>query len=229
MLDLVQEALASTLTQVVFSRYQIPFLKFDASLAETHKREASPTEFEVENGQTISDHVVIKPFNLKLQVVVSDTPLGGFFAAAAAVTTSVALRATPNPALIKNSALALAALPLLPQLNRPSATAYDVLLGLQADRLPVDVSTSLRLYRNLWIKSISIPRDPKTGAGWIADIELVQLLLVNPLSMAVTAPVTPDQSALKHSEGEKAANKNVQAAERGFNSTAGIKAAPKVN
>jgi len=50
-------------------------VEFDATLSEAHSHTAKATEFPVETGATISDHVVQMPDAVKLEGVVSNTPL----------------------------------------------------------------------------------------------------------------------------------------------------------
>lgn len=208
-LSLPEKVIAALTRQVVVFQNGLPVMRFDASISETHSRDTQPTEFEVENGQTISDHIVMKPFNLKMQAVISDTPISSLIGVAAALTTTRASQAQPNPAVLKNSSIALAALPLIPatQLFEPSKSTYEQLLALQADRFPVDLNTSLRGYTNLFIKKISVPREAKTGGGIVVDLEFVQLLLISPLTVATGINTSiPDLAAGVSAEGAKSAN-----------------------
>jgi hypothetical protein len=48
----------------------------DAAIEEIHSYECAVTQFPVESGGTISDHVRILPHGLQLDCIVSDTPIG---------------------------------------------------------------------------------------------------------------------------------------------------------
>lgn len=50
-------------------------ITFDASLSETHGREADITEHEVEEGVAIADHIRLRPIEVTVEAIVSATPL----------------------------------------------------------------------------------------------------------------------------------------------------------
>lgn len=52
-------------------------LSFDAAPQDTHSADADATEHPVESGGAVVDHVVQKPEVLKVEGLVSDTPIGG--------------------------------------------------------------------------------------------------------------------------------------------------------
>lgn len=154
----------------------------DACVQETHSRESPPTEFEIEDGQTVSDNIVVKPFSLEIQGVISDTPLS---ALASALTTAAGV-ALPSAGLVGASVginAARALFPAIAESESPSVNAYLQLLSLQENKQPFDVLTTLRRYKNMWIKSISVPRDSQTGQVLLFTVSLVELLLVSPVTV----------------------------------------------
>jgi ribosomal protein L15 len=60
------------------------YLRFDALVSEAPDYTAVPTQSQVEDGATISDHVTLKPVKLVVQGIITDTPvsLTGQFSAA---------------------------------------------------------------------------------------------------------------------------------------------------
>lgn len=51
------------------------YVQFDASLAEQHRRESEITDYPIEQGANISDHVRPKPIIVQLLCIVSQTPI----------------------------------------------------------------------------------------------------------------------------------------------------------
>lgn len=51
------------------------YVKLDASLAENHRRESEITQYPIEVGANISDHVRPKPIMLTIKGIVSSTPI----------------------------------------------------------------------------------------------------------------------------------------------------------
>lgn len=49
------------------------------------------------------------------------------------------------------------------KVNEPADAAYDMLLKVRADRLPVTIRTSLRTYENMALQNLSIPRASGRG------------------------------------------------------------------
>lgn len=189
-----------------------PVLQLDCSVKETHSRSSPPTEFEIENGQTISDHIIVKPFSLKLTGLITDSPISLL----SNLLTAGISKVLPNPGVLGKGASALALLPVIGGTSSPSTAAYLQLLQMQSAALPVSVFTSLFLYKNMWIKDISVPRDAKTGKCLLFDVEFVQLLLVSPTSVDVSFFAAPDISAAQANEGAQQANLPLDAAKKGF-------------
>lgn len=155
----------------------------DCSVQETHKRDSPPTEFPVETGETISDHIIVKPFELEIHGIISDTPLGLTQLIQGGVTTAVASILPPVGIITAGAGSAL--FKALSGSKSPSVAAFLQLLQLQESRQPFDVLTSLQRYSDMWIKSLSVPRDANTGQILFFQLSLVQLLLVSPQTVNI--------------------------------------------
>lgn len=197
--------------RVQFIQNNNTVVQFDASIKENHSKEAVPTEFPVENGQTISDHIIVKPFTLELTGIISDTPIGTAGQILTEVTTTLASYLAP-PAAVQSAVLGVgAAAALFKALSgskSPSVAAYAQLIQLQANALPVTVITTLYRYTNMWIKSITAPRDADTGQALLFTVSLVQLLLVSPSQVNIAVFSNPALSASLADLGEKGISAN---------------------
>lgn len=179
----------------------LPVLVFDCSVEEVHKRESQITEFETENGETVSDHIVIKPFQLHIQGIVTDAPLNVLASlGVAAVTTAIASQVS-KPGVLGQNAAAIAALPLIPNPFSPSSSAYRALLDLQFAKLPFSVVTTLFEYKNMVVKSLSVPRNAQKGNAIFFELDLVQLLLVTPITVNLAQFAEADLSANQANKG----------------------------
>lgn len=173
-------------------------ISIDCTVSETHAKEGQPTDFPLENGESISDHIISKPFSLELQGIISDTPLKLLNSAL----TTVASAVIPASGIIAASA-GMALFSALSGSKSPSVAAYGQLLKLQANKLPFDVITTLQRYENMWIKSISVPRDAATGQVLVFNLSLVQLLLVSPQTVNIQKFTNGDLSANQASLGKQ--------------------------
>lgn len=201
---------------VSFIRFGVPLLTFDASLSEIHKRASPATEFEIENGQTISDHIVVKPFELHLQVLISNDAISGLGALGKAAATTALTKLAPNPAVLGANAAGIAALPLIPDQFSAVKTSWNILLDLQWANIPFTVITSLKAYQNMWIKDLSAPRDSKTGNALVVDIQLQQLLIVSSLNANLSAFSEADIAANEAAKGAHSAEAASESEAVGF-------------
>lgn len=195
-------AIFGNTTRVQFIQNNNTVVQVDASIKETHKRSSPPTEFPVENGTTITDHVIIKPFNLELTGIISDTPIGNAQQLITEAATTLVSALTPPIGLIAGS-VAYALYKSLSNSKSPSVAAYEQLLNLQQNAQPVDILTSLKRYTNMWISDISVPRDAETGKVLLFTVSLVQLLLVTPQSVNIQIFANPDLAAAGADVGQQ--------------------------
>lgn len=105
----------------------------DAYISEGHTPEAELTEFEVERGSNITDNVRVKPFKLTVEGVISNAPLG------------LELEAIREAETAGEKS--------------PAAFVYEQLITMIETREPVDVTTSLRTYKNMVLLSCPVMRD----------------------------------------------------------------------
>jgi hypothetical protein len=167
-------------------------IQLDASVHESHTRESPPTEFPVEDGSVISDHILVKPFSLEINGVISDTPINPFSPTQIA---AVSAQALLPPVGIVAGAIGYQLFGSVSSSKSPSVSAYEQLLSLQQNGTPFNVLTTLKLYESMWIKSISVPRDVSLGNVLMFTIQLVQLILVSPQSISIQIYADPDTAA----------------------------------
>lgn len=122
---------------------EIGGIKIDASVSETHLTEMDLTENPVENGAKITDHVQIKPNELTIEGVISDSPLGDNF-----VQSIVNLEQKISTFF---------------GTEKRSIDAYNQMLKLQRSRDPFTVTTGLKVYSNMILTSLSINRTSETS------------------------------------------------------------------
>lgn len=108
----------------------------DAALSETHRRDSEVTEFPVESGSDLTDHIRQLPVELEIEGIVSNTPIG-------------------TVALLRDLDGGGGVLPV------DEAIAH--LERIWERRQLVTVQTSLKLYERMAMLKLEIPRDRKTG------------------------------------------------------------------
>lgn len=137
------------------SRATIGSVTIDASVSETHSDTSDVTENPVEQGAKITDHVQIKPKQLTIQGVISDTPI--------------------NFAFVDNVAGAINTVKSYLGGTTRSIDAYNRLVDIQRKRDPITVITGLRVYSNMILQNISVNRTATTGKAVHFTAELREI------------------------------------------------------
>jgi hypothetical protein len=125
-------------------------VQFDTIVSEDHRYTATTTNYPVEFGTIISDHIIKYPDEVTIQGMVSDTPLN-----------------------------------ILPTFNR-SVAAFNQLVEIQARRIPVTVVTGIKVYTNMAITVLNVPRTIKTGQTLTFNIEFKKIIFDNTVQVELS-------------------------------------------
>ena len=154
-------------------------LEFDATLSETHTGSAQTTDFPVEDGADLTDHIRRTPEELSITGIVSDTPI--LFLAS--------FRATPS-------------IPGGDPSNR-SQDAYGFLKGIKDAGQLVSIETTLRSYANMAITSMTVQRDKDLSKIMQLDLILREILIATTEQVAPPEPTNASRNG-KVRQGKKA-------------------------
>ena len=148
---------------------------FDAVLSLEHDQALTRTRHPVQTGAAVSSHAYIEPATLVLYVLMSDvTPQ---YAAAPQKQAPYIQPWTGNAS--------------------KSVSAYQQMLALQNQRLPLTVVTRLRTYTNMLIDRIAPREDEKTITGARFRIEFGQVFLASTQASPISArPNDTDSTGL---------------------------------
>jgi|GEM_PF-1572224 hypothetical protein len=173
---------------------EIDTIMLDAVLEEHHDITNQVTEFPVEDGYNISDHVIPKPMELRLQATITNSPM---------------LEQIDQHALAKQNALIHQYAPQLAGVSGTSGTsgqtgdrvmdAYSELCILAGFPAPatkdqnapiaptlITVTTGFRVYTQMIISRLSVPRRAEDGDSITFEIEFKRVRIVN----TQTSPVS---------------------------------------
>ncbi len=157
--------------------YDKVFLQLDAIISEAPSYTGTPTMSEVEDGEEISDHVTLKPLELSVQGIVSDTPM-------------LSRIANPNPN------------PTISRSPSPKQAAYDFLKKLQVDRRPFDFVGGFEVYRSMVITSFTPTRTKETGDTLRFSCTMRQIKTVSSQILTI-APKSKKSAMKKQSQGSQ--------------------------
>ena len=163
----------------------LDIVTFDATLQETQTFTSEVTEHPVEQGADITDHVRPKPIELRIQGIITETPLDDSLIMAAA-------KAVPGLGLLASSAFTLNSM-----LSNSGVVrgAFNSLRAIRDSGQPITVSTKYRSYSSMVITELAFTRDQHTGDAMAISLSLREVLTVSSAVTTIQLP-TMAQGAL---------------------------------
>lgn len=140
--------------RIYFSRgvpKQIGAITVDAFVRERHVKTARATNYPIETGELITDHVVVDPISLDIQGIVMGATLSGSSGA----------------------------------LGGRVLDAYKTFLDLIDNKIPVIVTTGLKVYENMIIENLTVDRDRTNGASLVFSATLKEIIIVSSQSTQI--------------------------------------------
>lgn len=207
-------ALKKGLVQFLTQPQGALIVAFDCQLDEDYQHQVDITDFPVEQGSLVNDHIIVKPFELSFTGVISDTPLHAIETLVTEGVTSI-VAATLGPLGTTVGGAGYAAYRMVKNSKAPSVAAYLQLRDLAIKNLaPFTVVTKLDTYKDMLIKSISAPRDNKTGDALTFKIALKQVNIVTAESVNVSLLKEPQISSQESDKGKVQGEKLGSGAEK---------------
>lgn len=157
-------------------------IPLDARVESTYRFSAEITQFPVESGATITDHAHLRPDEITLQGMVSDTPVNE-------LPTYLALRGDKE---YRAAGLR-------------SQNAFDALFVVWRDRLPLTVVTEYMVFDDMLIESFEVPRRPDQGEAIWFSATLRKVVTVETLTAALPPEVV---ARLKRRRSKSKAKRN---------------------
>ena len=143
----------------------------DCLVSDTHDFESDVTEFPTESGSDIADNIRNKPLRVTMECLVSNTPIGTLDSQ------------TSNSVIARSSGVF------------PADDAYKRMVVIRDAKALVTISTSLDVYENMAMESLSIPRTAGGGDYLHFTIKWVQVTTVeNVRTVRVSTPIAQGNS-----------------------------------
>jgi len=124
-----------------YKKGKVGSVELDVTMREDHRFSSIVTNYPIEEGSSLSDHIINEPPVVTLEGIVTDTPLA-----------------------------------ILTFFNR-SVDAFNRLVEIHEKRELVTVVTGLKVYPNMAITVLNVPRDIRTGQSLRFTIELQNVVL----------------------------------------------------
>lgn len=155
-------------------------LAFDGIMKTEHNLEVKPTQYPVQTGVVMTDHAIVLPNVLDIDIMVSDANPGnslngiktGNSLLDAAVDFGVRRFLTNGNVIAGN--------------NR-AVNAFEILSAMSAARIPVTVITRLGTYYNMLLTKISVPDDVQTQYALRASLHFEEIVVADVMEVTVSA------------------------------------------
>jgi hypothetical protein len=157
-------------------------LTLDATVKEQHTSRGEVTDFPVETGSEIADHKRVLPDRLKIEGVVSNTPLPS--------------QTTSSSGSFDDDMQAGV-------YSQRAETAYCMLLAIHQAGIAITVLTPLRQYANMEIENLDVPREASVGDVLRFSIDLKQIVTVNSQTVNVPKKAKASTKQQKQHDGTK--------------------------
>lgn len=205
-------------------------ISFDVTLAEQHEDISIVTEFPVEEGASVSDHIRSLPKALSVEVFVSNTPIrpnilkfrGRYDVKKLDLPTPFNFpRLFPGPLAAVPGAgtrAALAAIEgrMIPPIRQAYVLTFDpfdavgetynALISIKDEGSKLRVVTGLTEYTNMILVRVGTPRTIDDGTGATFQLDMRTVRKVSPLSVEAPAiPLEPNGGPKKNRGGQGAA------------------------
>jgi hypothetical protein len=159
-------------------------IPLDARVGGSYRFEAEITQFPVESGAQITDHVHLRPDVITLEGMVSDTPV-------TSIPTYLGLRGDQEAGTASSR----------------SQNAYDALHQVWRERLPVTVVTEYMVFDDMIIESFEVPKGQDRGEALWFTAALKKVNTVETLVAQLPADVV---ARLKRRRKKTAANRKAK-------------------
>ena len=177
-------------------------LELDATIQETHEYQNDVTEYPVEDGSTLSDNIRLAPERVTISGFVTNTPVSVIQENKAEVVEK--FDGTVEVKNLKRD-----------EVNNNVEFALDVLLRIAgrkidgADSEPelVTIVTGLRVYTDMAMTTLNIPRDATTGQALKFDASFVKIKKVNTETIELPNADDPDRAGGTVDTGQNTAPK----------------------
>lgn len=161
------------------TRGKIGALELDAILTESHSRRNRVTNFPVEEGADITDHISLLPIEFNMEGHITNTPVS--FGPA---NTGIVLSVGNNQSRV--------------------AAAYELLKEIFDSRALVTVVSGLEVYTEMAFVSLDIPRSARTGEvlNFSASFKKVRIVTSETVLIPKAAKSASDKAATKVDAGQ---------------------------
>jgi hypothetical protein len=192
--DVVDEDRTRTVTLSV--------LKVDATIQETHVSSVDISEHPIEDGSNVDDHITIKPKEITINGIVTDTPFTSAAQIGGLITSGAVALGSKLGSVggLVGAGVGATIGGMIGLSQNRAKDGFAFLQELQDQKQIFDVVTGLKLYKNMVLVNLSIPRTNQTGkainfTATMKSINVVAAEVINIPEAAIKSDVSASATA----------------------------------
>lgn len=165
-------------------KWPIGGMYFDGVMRTEHISRVRPTNYPVQTGVTMTDHAIIEPAEVTVEIMMTDAKADSYLQTPPAIGNILKTVGT----MYSN----FAGLPCMPTMvttpgEGRSIDAWKSLRALQMARVPITVETRLQTYHNMLIEELSAPDDVNTLHALRCTVRMREIIFATVAETAVSA------------------------------------------
>lgn len=172
-------------------KWPIGGIYFDGIMRTEHTSRIRPTQYPVQTGVTMTDHAIIEPADVTIEIFMTDAARSSFLQMPMNPVpgTILSLLGMSQGIFASNRLLMqlysnFGDLPCTPPMTSlagdgRSAAMWKSLRSMQLARVPITVETRLQTYHNMLIEELSAPDDVKTLHALSCTVRLKEIIFAN--------------------------------------------------
>lgn len=191
-------------------KWPIGGMYFDGIMRTEHTSRIRPTQYPVQTGVTMSDHAIIEPAEVTIEIMMTDAAQSHYLQMNPVPGALLSKLGLPSGIFNTNSILMhlysnFGDLPCMPDLfsttgDGRSAAVWKSLRSMQLARVPITVETRLQTYHNMVIEELSAPDDVKTLHALSCTVRLREIIFATVAETTTSARAAA--SAAETSSGQ---------------------------
>ena len=142
----------------MYNRPNYGGISLDVTLEEIHAYNSQTSQYPVQSGSTVIDNVIKTPTVVRMRCIVSDSSISTYQTFVEDVGRDLNRLTAGNIGL-------------------RSITTLEALIRLQEERIPTVLVTGIRVYQNMILTNMKLPRSRDTGRALIFELEFTEVML----------------------------------------------------
>jgi hypothetical protein len=187
--------------QVKIGSATLGYIILDAAISETHKRKATITKNQIEDGSNISDHYRKENESISIEGIIGEKPISDIDSVTNVASSFAASKVGGLAGIVTQAAAGILAASVLSESENRQIDNLKKFEEFMENASIVDVVTALKTYKNMAIETVDFPKNARLGDSLRFTISLTEMRIVE--SKTVKLQETSAKGGTAHSAATK--------------------------